>query len=160
MLQLGRTVPCSWLKIRLRHGHRSCAGHSRTSKALSSGGACLNHSALFSHQTQFLDHDQVHNSHICLLQAFRHADGFTKDMGFLPWSCPHSTASHPPCGQYVPHSIFFSIGFFNPLKYLNGLPHLQACHNHGLWHRRAKSLCLPVSSRVLGFETSTMVCTY
>lgn len=48
-------------------------------------GACLNHPAFFSHQTHFLDHYQSHNGHICLLETFKHGDGFTKRHG-LPSS--------------------------------------------------------------------------
>lgn len=41
-------------------------------------GACLNHSALFSHQTHFLSRYEPHNSYICVLEMFKDRDSWTK----------------------------------------------------------------------------------
>lgn len=69
-------------------------------------GACLNHPALFSHQTHFLWHCQRHNSNTCVLEMSKNETVVANTI-LLPWPCPHSTSSYPPASQYILRSFFF-----------------------------------------------------
>lgn len=79
-------------------------------------GACLNHSALFSHQTHFLLHCQRHNSNTCVLEMSKNETVVPNSI-FLPRPCPHSTSSYPPASQYILRSFFFLV--FNDLSFLS-----------------------------------------
>lgn len=135
MLQLGRTVPCSWLKIRLGRGHRSCAGHSWPSQAPCSGGLFKSVCPLLSSDT-FPGPLSLHNSHICLWETARHRDGLTKQPG--PYFLSLAPAPQPliPCCQRIPQ-LFFFFDISHPLRPCMICFILKHCGSHHLWHRHA-----------------------
>ena len=117
-------------------------------------GACLNRPAFFSHQTHFLDHYQLHNSHICLLETFEHGDNFTKRHGLPSSVLP---PLHILLSSLLPECS--SLNFF--------FPPTQGPVRSASPPRTAITICsytdilsphtLPVSSTVLGFEPSHKV---
>lgn len=87
-------------------------------------GACLNHSALFSHKTHFLYHYQLHNGHIYLLAMITHGDSFTERHSLPSSVLPPYHILFSSLLLYIPHLILF-IDLFHPLKALHDLPHVQ-----------------------------------
>lgn len=144
--QLGRTVLCSWLKIRLRHGHHSCSGHFRD------GGLFKSPCLLPSSDTFLWPLSIAQQPHLSIrdLQAWRRFYQ-TPRPSFLSLA-PHSTSSYPSCCQNVPHPVF-SHGLFLPTQgsIWSASPSSAStticCHTDILNPKH-----LPGSSTVLSFE--------
>lgn len=137
MLQLGRTVPCSWPVNTFRVWPPQLCPAQLPLKSTGEMGACLNHSALFSHQTHFLPHYLLHNSHICVLQIFKNGDSCTK------YHFPSSVLPplHILSSSWLPvHSSLF---FPCLLKAFCNVPHLQASPLLSLSHRHIASPTSP-----------------
>lgn len=98
-------------------------------------GACLNHPAFFPRQTHFLDHYQLHNSHICLLETFKRGDRFIKRHGLPSSVLPplHILLSSllPECSSLNFFSLTFSIHSRPCMICLSSTHH----HHHPLSHR-------------------------
>ena len=133
--QLGRTILCSWLKIRLETWPPQLCWARPPSKGTAELGACLSHSALFSSDTFPWPLSTAQQSH---LSINRHASTeivLPKDTAFRPQPCPHSTSSYLLSCQDVPCSLFFhwlSASTQGPcdLPHLQELPHPSPVHRH------------------------------
>lgn len=127
VLQLGTRVLCSLPVNTFRAWPPQLCQAQLPLKSTVEMGACLNDSALFSHQTHFLLHCQRHNSNTCVLEMSKNKTVVPNTI-FLPRPCPHSTSSYPPASQYILHSFFlFSMTFPScPLKVFWDVPHLWA----------------------------------
>lgn len=117
VLQLGTRVLCSLPVNTFRAWPPQLCQAQLPLKSTVGMGACLNHSALFSHQMHFLLHCQRHNSNTCVLEMSKNETVVPNSI-FLPGPCPHSTSSYPSASQDILHSFFlFSMTFPScPLK--------------------------------------------
>lgn len=111
VLQLGTTVLCSLPVNTFWAWPPQLCEAQLPLKSSVETGACLSHSTLFSHQTYFLLHYQLHNSYICVLEMFKNGDGCTKH------HLPSSTLPplHILFSSWLPvHSSLFFLFFMTP----------------------------------------------
>ena len=147
--QLGRTVLCSWLKIRLETWPPQLCWAQPPPKGTAELRGCLNHSALFSSDTFPWPLSTAQQPH---LSINRHASPETvlpKDTAFRPQPCPHSTSSYLLSCQHIPCSLFF-IDFLHPLKARVTCLTSRNCHIRPQWHRHAISPPPPSIEHSLG----------
>lgn len=98
-------------------------------------GACLNRPAFFSHQTHFLDHYQLHNSHICLSETFEHGDNFTKRHGLPSSVLP---PLHILLSSLLPECSSLNFFFFTHSRPCTICLTSTHRHHHLLSHRHTK----------------------
>lgn len=103
-----------------------------------------------SHQTHFLDHYQLHNSHICLLtdmQARRQSYQRTRPSVLSLAPTPHPLTFFP-ASTSLAHCFF--IDFLHPLKARVTCLTSRNCHIRPQWHRHAISPPPPSIEHSLG----------